>query len=479
MNIELGEDPRVLANTALDVVPVFAGEPVSWPHQPKAFSAGVGELTFMQVIAGDDARDIALLGLGRRAAFDAAAALAAGKALGAAIESWPAVSVDLVNSIDLDAHHIGRFAEGLELGHFRIGVVMPATIEVPIVFLAVPQGEGRHTAYAFALERAAILARNTNWVRELVEMPPSDLTPEVLAEFVVDRAKALGVAFEILDSEHLAKRGFGGTLGVGAGSPNSPVAVVLRAGKRGPGASVLGLAGKGVTFDSGGINLKRDAVEIAYMKSDMAGAASVAAAIFTAVECGHSPDVTAILPMAENMPGGGALKPGDVVTHPDGRRTEVIDTDCEGRLLLADAIAWLVEDGADEIVDVGTLSDGGGVGPLLWGMWSNSDPLAKALSDAGDKAVDPGWRLPLRDEYEAFIRSRIADSANAPSGTPDTGLMAATFLSRFAGGVPWAHIDNGSSAYLLDACGAWHKGATGSPTRALFQFLSDRDSHDT
>jgi leucyl aminopeptidase len=200
----------------------------------------------------------------------------------------------------------------------------------------------------------------------------------------------------------------------------------------------------------------------------------VAGAIFAAVELGARPDVIAILPMAENMPGSRAQRPGDVVTHPGGQRTEVIDTDSEGRLVLADAIAYLVQRGVAGIVDVGTLTDGGGVGPLHWGCWGTGETLAGELLAAGVIAGEPGWRLPLHTDYLQFLESRTADVANAPRTTPDSGLMAATYLRTFAGEVPWAHIDNGGSAYLESDFAGWTAGATGSPMRALLQFLLDR-----
>jgi leucyl aminopeptidase len=172
--------------------------------------------------------------------------------------------------------------------------------------------------------------------------------------------------------------------------------------------------------------------------------------------------VTALLPLAENMPGGHALRPGDVVRHPDGRRTEVVDTDCEGRLVLADAVAYLARGGVGEIIDVGTLTDGGGVGPLLWGCWSTSPSLAQELGGAGEIAD------------ERLIESSVADIANAPLSVPDSGQLAATYLRTFAGNTPWLHLDNGSSAYLDQGFAPWPVGATGSPVRALLQLLLSR-----
>lgn len=322
-----------------------------------------------------------------------------------------------------------------------------------------------------AFEIGVAAGRAANWVRDLVETPGGDLVPARFAQIVAERARQLGVGVEIWDEAELARQGFGATQAVGRGSANKPCVVCLYPRRQ---EARLGLVGKGITFDSGGINLKRNAEEIAWMKADMAAAAAVAGAVFAAVELGADPDVTVVLPMAENMPGGHALRPGDVVSHPDGRKTEVVDTDCEGRLVLADAVAHLARNGVREIIDVGTLTDGGGVGPLLWGCWSTSTSLADALLDAGEVAGEPGWRLPLRTEYERLIESKVADIANAPLSVPDSGQLAATYLRTFAGSIAWAHVDNGSSAYLDQGFEPWPVGATGSPVRALLQLLLNR-----
>jgi len=207
------------------------------------------------------------------------------------------------------------------------------------------------------------------------------------------------------------------------------------------------------------------------MKSDMAAAASVAAAVITAAALGRSAPVVAILPVAENMPGGAALRPGDVVTHPGGRTTEVIDTDSEGRVILADALGWLAAQEVLCIVDVGTLTDSGAVGPAFWGCWGSSPELAFAVVDAGARACDRGWALPLHPSYVSMLSSRTADIANIAVGTPDTGQLAATYLGTFVGNTPWLHIDNGSGAWLEQASGPWPAGATGTPVRALIEYL--------
>ncbi|MEH3143286.1 MAG: leucyl aminopeptidase [Mycobacterium kyogaense] len=338
-----------------------------------------------------------------------------------------------------------------------------------------PAGARIHLVAATAddtiLTRAATVARATGWVRQLVETPPNSLSPLTFAAAVADFAEAVAsgsVVVERWDADVLRDRGFGATLAVGEASARPPLAVVLRIDGEGP---AIGLAGKGITFDSGGVNLKRDGAELWWMKSDMAGAAAVAAAVIAAAALGRTAPVVAVLPVAENMPGGAALRPGDVVRHPGGQSTEVLDTDCEGRLVLADALSWLVGQDLSGLVDVGTLTDSGGVGPAYWGCWTNAAALAGELTDAGRRAFDPGWQLPLHPTYRSMLPSRVADIANASPDQPDSGQLAATYLSSFVGDTPWVHIDNGSAAWLERDAHPWPAGATGTPVRALVEYL--------
>ncbi|MCV7420160.1 leucyl aminopeptidase [Mycobacterium yunnanensis] len=364
---------------------------------------------------------------------------------------------------------LGAVALGHALGAWRYrrepGVPAP-TVPVTLVDAGVADG----TAEA-VLARAAVIARVTGWVRQLVEAPPNTLRPNEFADAVSALAGELApesVVVEAWDEATLKALGFGATLAVGAGSVHSPLVVELRLTGDGP---TTALAGKGITFDSGGVNLKRDAGELSWMKSDMAAAASVAAAVIAAAALGRSASVVAILPVAENMPGGSALRPGDVVTHPGGRTTEVLDTDCEGRLVLADALGYLSGQRPERIVDVGTLFDSGALGTAYWGCWSNVAGVATDLVDAGVRAFDPGWALPLHPTYLALLSSRVADVANAPADAPDSSLVAATYLSTFVGDVPWVHVDNGSAAWLERDAYPWPAGATGTPLRALLEFL--------
>ena len=365
-------------------------------------------------------------------------------------------------------------AEGLLLGRFRPqGGDAAENADDDTLTIAVPPALHRSPAVAAALRTGLVAAGHANRVRHLVDLPPNRLSPETLAGLIAARAGELGIGAEIWDREAMLARGFGATAAVGAGSARPPRVVVLSTPCP-AGVRPLGLAGKGMTFDAGGLNLKQDFESIFRMKEDMAGAAAVAGAVFAAAELGLRVPLIAVLPMAENMPSGSAQRPGDVVSHPDGQTTEIVDTDCEGRLILADALGWLRQRNVAALIDVGTLTDCADVGPLLWACWANDTALARAVLAAGRRAGEPGWRLPLRPEYHAFLASRVAARTNTALSHPDAGLTAATFLSAFAGDTPWVHIDNGSCAYLEEDAGVWEEGPTGAPMRALLQFLIDR-----
>lgn len=324
------------------------------------------------------------------------------------------------------------------------------------------------------ITRATDSARTVNWVRSLVDSPPGELTPPKFADAILQLAENANVRAELWDAKALRQRGFGGTLAVGAASPFEPCAVVIS--NEGSSKTKIGLTGKGITFDSGGINLKKNPSELVWMKSDMAAGAAVAASSIEAIRRNPGLNLTAVIPIAENMIGPGAVRPGDVISHPRGRTTEVADTDSEGRIILADAIDWLCSQSLDLIVDVGTLTDGGGVGPELWGCWSASaEQFLPKLLESGQTAGEPGWHLPLRDSYASILESRIADSINAPLDRPDIGLTAATFLRGFVGPQPWIHIDNGSTAWQEFDLFPWRVGPTGSPVRALVRFLAGLD----
>jgi len=375
---------------------------------------------------------------------------------------------------DTDQAVATAFAEGLLLGAYRFDRYrhQPVTPgwRPPVLEQVRVLADGASVAAVNAgLRRGQAIASLTNWVRDLVNASPSDTTPDAMAGQARKLAESHGLSCSVLTAAELAAGGFGGILGVGQGSRNEPRLVELS--YRGGGdAPVIGLTGKGITFDSGGLTLKRTS-EIEWMKSDMAGAASIMAVVRGAAEFALPVNIDVVLPFAENMPGGAAQRPGDVLTHRGGKTSEVRDTDAEGRLIVADALAYLAERNPAVLVDVATLTDAAGLGEALWAVLGTDDRQIGALIDAGRDAGDPGWHLPLPSAYRRYMASAVADVRNTPSGVPDTTVMAAMYLREFTGDVPWMHIDNGSTAYLDRPGDLWPEGATGAPTRALLRWV--------
>jgi len=338
-----------------------------------------------------------------------------------------------------------------------------------------PGSEGERTGeWDAARARGIVTAQAANWVRDLVHAPAAQATPEMLAEVIAGQALAESVAVRIWTADELTRQGFGGVIGVGQGSQNEPRLVEINYAGSGDPGGLIAFAGKGITFDSGGLNLKRDPDEISWMRADMAGGAACAAAVIAAARLALPLAATAVVPLAENLPGAGALRPGDVLTHRGGRTSEVMDTDSEGRLVVADAVAYLAEHHPAALIDVATLTDAAGLGPALWAAMGTDQALLDEILQAGESAGEPGWPLPLPPAYRQLLFSSAADLRNTPARGSDSTVMAAMFLREFTGDTPWVHIDNGSTAWLTYETGLWPEGATGSPARALIRFLEGR-----
>ena len=340
-----------------------------------------------------------------------------------------------------------------------------------LVLLAEQDG----AALQAAVRRAEVVVRAVHLARDLVNTPPSDLHPEDLAEVARERAEAVGVEVEVLDEEALVEGGFGGVVGVGQGSVNAPRMVHLSyRGGSGSGPKVA-LVGKGITFDSGGLSLK-PAAAMEEMKSDMGGAAAVVAGLTAVAELGLPVDVEAWVPMAENMPSGTAIRPSDVLTLRGGKTVEVNNTDAEGRLILADAIARACEDTPDVVIDVATLTGAQlvALGARTTGVMANDDELRSQVVAAAGQAGEPSWPMPLPAELRKGLDSEVADLVN--TGPREGGMLTAgLFLQEFvAEGVRWAHLDIAGPAYnSADAYGYTPHGGTGAAVRTFVQLLED------
>jgi leucyl aminopeptidase len=325
------------------------------------------------------------------------------------------------------------------------------------------------------LRTAAAVGEAVGTARDLVNTPPNDLYPETFAARARELAEAAGVEVEVLDDAALAEAGFGGVLGVGQGSSRKPRLVRLRwSGGPSPRANVA-LVGKGITFDTGGISIK-PAANMDHMTSDMSGAAAVIATTVLAATLELPVAVTATVPMAENMPSDTAYRPGDVLRMYGGRTVEVLNTDAEGRLILADAIVRAGEDSPDYMIETSTLT---GAQQVALGMRTMGVMGEEAFRDRvaalARECGEDGWAMPLPEHLRADLDSRVADLANVTGQRWGGMLVAGTFLREFVPeGLPWAHLDVAGPAFHTGSpYGYTVKGGTGVPVRTLFAVLRD------
>ena len=329
---------------------------------------------------------------------------------------------------------------------------------------------------AGAAARAQVLADAVTLVRDLVNTPPSDLVPATLADVADQVAADSGLAITVLDEHELAAGGYGGILAVGQGSVHPPRLVRLEYAPAGTAKSLV-LAGKGITFDSGGLSLK-PAKSMEAMKSDMGGAAAVLGAMQAIAELGLPVRVVGYLPLAENMPSGTAQRPSDVITIHGGTTVEVTNTDAEGRLVLADVLDAAAADSPDVLIDTATLTGAQvtALGLRVGGVMANDDELRDAVVDAASRAGEAMWPMPLPEELRKGLDSSIADLANLPQESRAGGMLTAgLFLREFVPlGVRWAHLDIAGPAFNDGAPhGYTPKGGTGAATRTLIQVAQD------
>jgi leucyl aminopeptidase len=317
---------------------------------------------------------------------------------------------------------------------------------------------------------AALVGEAVNSARDLQNRPGNDLTPSVLAE----HARALageveGLSVEVEGREGIVGRGMGAFAAVARGSHEEPALITLRYEGPGAGGPRLGFVGKAVTFDSGGISLKPGA-KMAEMKFDMSGGAAVIEAVVAIARLRLPVRILAVVGATENLPSGHAVKPGDIVRAANGKTIEVNNTDAEGRLVLADCLCHAVAEGAEQIVDLATLTGAVivALGSTYAGLMSNDDELAAKITAAGEQTGEIVWRLPLHEEYEELIKGRYGDLDNAPEARKAGTIVGGAFLSNFVGDTPWAHLDIAGSAWDLDRAYVG-KGASGYGVRLLVE----------
>jgi leucyl aminopeptidase len=319
-----------------------------------------------------------------------------------------------------------------------------------------------------AVEQAALVVDAQNAARELQDLPSNELTPSKLAEHAAGRAAEIErLDVEVLGPDEIGARAMGGLEAVARGSHQEPRLIVLRYDGGGP---FLALVGKAVTFDTGGISLK-PSDRMQEMKMDMSGGAAVIEATAAIARLGLPIKLLSVVPATENMPSGHATKPGDIITISNRKTVEVNNTDAEGRLILADALAFAAAEGPEGIVDLATLTGAiiTALGNTYAGLFTNDDDLAAGLTRAGDASGELVWRMPLHSDYKELTRGKIADLTNSADQRKASSAYAASFLEEFVDGRPWAHLDIAGTAWGQDNRDYVGKGASGWGVRLLVE----------
>ncbi|WP_370328151.1 leucyl aminopeptidase [Euzebya sp.] len=450
---------QVLAALGLDDFPITPG-----------FRGDVGQ-TLRLAAPGQPFGSVLLVGLGRMDGVSPASLRRAAGDVARAVPKARRIATTLAEVHPTRAA-IEAVADGLALGshvaqRFRSAPEEVGEREATLLLPSSPLGDAEE-----AIRRSRTTCAAVAFARDLVNTPPGQARPAEIAEAVTDHLPA-EVRVTVHDEAWLAEHGCGGLLGVGRGSAAPPRLVERTYEPENPLAHVV-LVGKGITFDTGGLNLK-PGTSMMTMKCDMGGAAAVAGALAAIGELGCRAKVTGLLALAENAIGGDAQRPSDVLTTFDGTTVEVVNTDAEGRLVMADALGYGRSLGADVLVDVATLTGAAVValGPWTAALMANDDGLARDVADAAADAGEDVWRLPLPVELDAWLESPVADIDNLGRDKGAGALLAGLFLQRFVGDVPWAHLDIAGPAFLgaQDVRGHQPEGGTGFGVTTLVSFL--------
>jgi leucyl aminopeptidase len=474
---------------ALLIVPVFQGPKPGLGARDKGLAAAYadakltgkkGEDLLVPKRRGDRfaAGAVLLVGVGPKETFTITVARTAlGRIAGTARRfGTVAATFPLAFPPRRAAEAAGAAAEGLGLGAYRFDRYRSKKSDGDlkrVVVLGSEKADAR--AARAAVKEATIVVDAVCWARDLVNTPAGDMPPAEIAREAQVMAKQVGLTCKVWNEKQLADGGFNGILGVGQGSVNPPRMIELRytgAGRAKP----IAFSGKGIAFDSGGLSIK-DAKGMETMKDDMGGAASILATMKVIAQLKPKINVIAAIPCSENMPSGSAQKPGDVITHRGGTTSEVLNTDAEGRLVLADALAFLAEKRPELIVDTATLTGACVValGDRISGAFGNDSALAQELVAAGEAAGEPIWEMPLFEEYRKLIDSPVADIKNIGERWGGA-ITAAWFLAEFVGDTPWVHLDIAGPAFTDRSHDLGPRGATGVPVRTLVRFVQERAS---
>ena len=411
------------------------------------------------------------VGLGEVAAMDAAAVRDAAAAFAGAVPHDAHLATRVPRSEHVTtAEAAAAIVEGVLLARYRFSLRSTDEGPVRVASLTLVAPEGERAAVEEGVARGRVTARVAMLSRDLATCPAGMLTASAMADLAVALGPDAGLEVDVFGKDELVEMGCGGLLGVNRGSVEPPRMVRMRYVPDGDAVGHLSLVGKGIMYDSGGINLKPSDVSHSQMKNDMSGAGAILAAMTALREVGCRSRVTAYLMCTDNMPSGSAMQLGDVLTMRNGKTVEVMNTDAEGRLVMADALALSVEDGADAIVDVATLTGAclRTFGTEVAGVMGNDAGVVDQVRAAATRADEPVWELPLVRSYRSQLDSTVADMTNL--GGPYAGsITAGLFLEEFVDGTPWAHVDIAGTAQA-EASRRWiPKGPTGFGARLLVE----------
>jgi leucyl aminopeptidase len=442
-------------------------------------TAKLFEATLLHNPTGLKAKRLLLLGGGKAKTFSAAelrklAGAAVRTLKGKNIHSFALVlpengiaAADAVRAV-IEGAFVGEF----DPGYYKSDRKDKEKEKIETLTIVIPETSGDPKALEGALQAGRIVAESQNFARDLINEPSNRMTPTIMAERAKKMAADVGLKCEVMDGDKIRQLKMGAFWGVSQGSDEPPALIVLRYEPQGAPKDVhLGLVGKGVTFDTGGISIKpADGME--KMKYDMAGAATMIGAMRAIALLKPKVKVTAIILATENMPSGKAQKPGDVQIAMSGKSIEIINTDAEGRLILADGLAYARQLGCTHLVDAATLTGAVVValGYVNAGIFASTDDMYERFEKANKLAGEKMWRLPLDDEYKENLKSNIADMVNAGSRYGGA-IFAAMFLKEFSEDTPWIHLDIAGTAWMEDNKPWIAKGPTGIALRSLVEFV--------
>ncbi len=435
------------------------------------------EFTLLHAPAGLKAARLLLVGVGKREQYSIAALR---KVAGAALRHLKARSVKNLAFLVREGHaaeeSVQAIAEGVLAGNFetdKYKTDKKNDKNIETVLLA-GSTDAERAAAEKGLSKGRIIAEAQNFTRDLVNEPSNKLTPRILAEKAEAMAKGAGLSVEILDEKKIADLKMGALLSVAQGGPEPPrvIVVTYTPANLKPGAPVIGLVGKAITFDTGGISIKpADGME--KMKYDMAGGATMLGVMRALAALKPSVKVICVVPSSENMPGGKAQKPGDIQTAMSGKTIEVLNTDAEGRLVLADGVHYAKQLGATYLVDAATLT--GAIVVALAnvnvGVFGSDQPFTDRLLASSKAVGEKMWQMPIDDDYREFIKGTVADIQNIGSGKGGGAIAGAMFIKEFTGDTPWIHLDIAGTAWNDDAKPWLAKGPTGVALRTLIHLV--------